>query len=358
VTRGATPTTPVLDALQAPVVQAPMAGGPSTPALAAAVNRGGGLGFVAAGYLTAERLAGEIAATAALTGDPFGVNLFVGGGSPGDAAAVAAYASRLAVEARRSGVPLGEPRFDDDDFERKVAVLCELPVAAVSFTFGLPPRVAVDALHEAGTEVWLTVTTPQEARDAVGRGADALIVQGVEAGGHRGTFADDDAGPQLTLLAALQLVGAAVAVPLIGAGAIATGAGLGAVLAAGAVAGQVGTAYLCSAEAGTSDAQRTATMSDAPTVLTRAFSGRLARGIANRFHREHAAHAPRAYPEVNHLTSPLRAQGRRVGDADVINLWAGEAHSLAQSLGAEEITRRLTRDAGAALEAAAHRCVE
>ena len=268
-------STPVLDALRAPVVQAPMAGGPSTPALAAAVNRGGGLGFVAAGYLTAERLADEIAATAALTGDAFGVNLFVAGSGPADAAQVAAYAARLAVEARRAGVPLGEPRFDDDAFVEKISVLREHPVAVVSFTFGLPPRATVDALHELGSEVWLTVTAPQEAVDAVARGADALIVQGVEAGGHRGTFADDDDAPQLTLLAALQLVGAAVAVPLIGAGAIATGAALGAVLAAGAAAGQVGTAYLCSAEAGTSAAQRAATASDAPTVLTRAFSGRL-----------------------------------------------------------------------------------
>jgi nitronate monooxygenase len=348
-------TTPVLRGLRAPIVQAPMAGGPSTAALAAAVNRGGGLGFVAAGYLAPERLQEEIAATAALTDRPFGVNLFAAGSPGADPAPVEAYARRLAAEAQRAGVPLGEPRFDDDGLAEKLAVVRASAVAVVSFTFGLPPRPAVDALHAAGAEVWLTVTSPQEARDAVARGADALVVQGVEAGGHRGVFSDDDAASDLTLLAALQLVAAAVDAPLVAAGAIMTGAALGATLVAGAVAGQVGSAYLRSTEAGTSPAQRAATATDAPTVLTRAFTGRLARGIANRFAREHGAHAPRAYPEIHHLTAPLRAHGRRTGDHELINLWAGQAHELAQDLGAEEITRGLARDAAEAIAVAGRR---
>jgi nitronate monooxygenase len=343
----------ILASLAVPIVQAPMAGGPSTPELAMAVDRAGGLGFLAAGYLTPDRLRQDIAAVREQV-DRFGVNVFVGGSTPASEGDVRQYAARLRAEAERAGVELGQPRFDDDHFEDKIELLTAEPVAVVSFTFGLPPARAIERLREAGSEVWLTVTSPAEARQAASLG-DALIVQGVEAGGHRGVFVDDDAQSQLTLLAALQLISAEFELPLIAAGSITSGAAVAAVLAAGASAAQIGTAYLRAVEAGTSEAQRAATATDAPTVLTRAFSGRTARGIANRFHNEHAADAPRAYPEVNYLTSPLRAHARSVGDADVINLWAGEAHSLAQALPAGEITRQLAADAREALAAAAAR---
>jgi nitronate monooxygenase len=345
----------VLSGLTVPVVQAPMAGGPSTPALAAAVNRAGGLGFLAAGYLSAQRLGDDIGTLLGLTDRPFGVNLFVGGGDPADPARVQAYAQRLSAEARRAGVQLGEPRFDDDSFGAKLELVHDRAVAVVSFTFGLPPRRAIEELQGAGSEVWLTVTSPAEARQATSRGADALIVQGVEAGGHRGVFVDDDDQSELTLLSALQLVRAGVDLPIVASGSIMTGGALAGVLALGAAAGQVGTAYLRSTEAGTSKAQRAAIVTDSPTVLTRAFSGRLARGIVNRWHREHGDAAPQAYPEVHHLTSPLRAHGRRAGDPDLINLWAGQAHRLAQERSAEEITRRLATEAREALSAAAAR---
>jgi nitronate monooxygenase len=257
--------------------------------------------------------------------------------------------------ARDAGVALGEPRFDDDALADKLALLTRSPPAVVSFTFGLPPADAVAALRDAGCEVWLTVTSPAEARLAERLAPDALIVQGVEAGGHRGVFADDEQQSDLTLLAALALIGAVTERPLVAAGAIATGAGLAAVLAAGAAAGQVGTAYLRSTEAGTSAAQRAATATDAPTVLTRAFSGRTARGITNRWHSQHGAAAPSAYPEVHHLTSPLRAHGRATGDPDLINLWAGQAHALASERSAQEITRTLGAEARQAIAAAAAR---
>jgi nitronate monooxygenase len=251
----------------------------------------------------------------------------------------------LAGEAERAGVKLGEPRFDDDAFAEKIEVLVRDPVAVVSFTFGLPPAWAIDQLRGAGSEVWLTVTSPQEARLAAGAGADALIVQGVEAGGHRGVWVDDDSQSELTLLAALQLVRAELNLELVAAGSIMTGAALAGVLVAGASAAQIGSAYLRAAEAGTSPAQRAATATEAPTVLTRAFSGRLARGISNRLHVKYGESAPQAYPEVHHLSSPLRAYGRAVGDPDLINLWAGQTHRLAEARSAEEITRRLAHDA-------------
>jgi nitronate monooxygenase len=339
----------VLGDLDVPVVQAPMAGGPSTPELAAAVCDAGGLGFVAAGYQRAESVRAEIETTRALTDRPFGVNVFVGGAEPAEPALVEAYAARLRAEVGRTGVELGEPRFDDDAFAAKVDLLCEERVAVVSFTFGLPPREAVDRLHRAGSEVWITVTSPAEARAAAEHGADALVVQGIEAGGHRGIFTDDDEAADLTVLVALQLVGAAVDLPLVATGGIATGAAVGAVLVAGAAAAQVGSVYLRSPEAGTSPAQRAATATARPTKLTRAFSGRLARGIVNRLLTEHGEAAPRAYPEIHHLTTPLRAHGRSTGDADLINLWAGQAHELAPELPAGEITRQLAEEARAAV---------
>lgn len=303
-------TSPILESLTTPIVQAPMAGGPSTPALAVAVDRGGGFGFLAAGYLTPERLSQDIATTRAEV-ERFGVNVFVGGGAPADPALVSVYADRLRIESDRAGVDLGDAHFDDDCFAEKVDVLCRDPVAVVSFTFGIPPRSAIERLHSVGSEVWLTVTSPEEAREAAVAGAEALVVQGVEAGGHRGVFADDDAQSDLGLLAALQLVGAEVELPLVAAGSIMTGAALAAVLVGGARAGQIGTAYLRAPEAGTSEAQRGATATGERTVLTRVFSGRLARGIRNGFHDQFGEIAPRAYPEVHHLTSPLRARSCR-----------------------------------------------
>jgi nitronate monooxygenase len=329
----------MLERLAVPLVQAPLAGGPSTPELAAAVATAGGLGFVAAGYKTPDAFAADLAATRARTDGPIGANLFAPGGVAADPAVVAAYAERLAPEAERAGVELGAPRFDDDGFDAKLAVLAEHPVAVVSFTFAVPPAHAIAAVHATGAAAWVTVTHPDEARRAVAAGADALVVQGVEAGGHRGSF--DDGPADIALLPLLALVRAAVDVPLVATGAIATRAAVTAVLAAGAAAAQAGTAFMLCPEAGTAAAHRAAIAAPGRTALTRAFSGRLARGIENRLLREHSAAAPSAYPEINHVTAPLRAHGRATGDADLINLWAGQAHELAQPVPAAEVVRAL-----------------
>ena len=285
----------------------------------------------------------------------FGVNLFAPPGLPGDPAAVERYAATLAGEATRYGVALGEARHDDDAFADKLAVLREERVAVVSFTFGCPGDDLVAALHEAGAAVWVTVTTPVEAFLAAEAGADALVVQGVEAGGHRGSY--DDAAPgEVGLLALLQLVGEAVDLPLVATGGIVTGRGVAAVLAAGAVAAQLGSAFMLCPEAGTVPAQRAALAAgEAPTGLTRSFSGRLARGIVNRFMAEHEPDAPSAYPEVHHVTSPLRAAARERGDADGFNLWAGQAYPLVREEPAGEIVVRLAREARAALRESAAR---
>ena len=224
-------------------------------------------------------------------------------------------------------------------------------------TFGCPSSAEVDRLHDAGSAVWVTVTTVEEAQFAQQAGLDGLIVQGVEAGGHRGGFDDTHPG-DLGLLALLQLVEAEVedALPLIATGGLSTGHGIAAVLAAGAAAAQLGTAFLLCPEAGTSQAHREMIRRNAtPTALTRAFTGRTARGISNRFLREHTAHAPSAYPEIHHLTSPLRSAARAQGDADGFHLWAGQAYPLAQPTPAAELVLKLAADARDALQTAAER---
>jgi len=342
----------VIERLEVPIVQAPLAGGPSTPELAAAISDAGGLGFIAAGYTTPEALSAAVARTRALTRRPFGVNVFVPSGRPADPGVVRRYADGLRLEASRAGVALGEPRFDDDHYAAKLALLSREAPAVVSFTFGCPAPAIIRGLQGRGCAVWVTVTEPGEARQAVDAGADALVIQGVEADGHRGGFADHDEREDYGLLALLQLVRARVDVPLIAAGGIATGCGVAAVLAAGAAAAALGTAFLRCPEAATVAPHRAATASAQATGLTRAFTGRLARGIVNRLQAEHSAAAPIAYPEVHYLTAPLRAHGRGVGNPDLINLWAGQAHELGREIPAGAVVAHLMNEANEALEAA------
>jgi len=348
-----------LDVLKHPIVQAPMGGGPSTPALAAAVSGAGGLGFLAAGYKTIEAVRGDLdeLRSLAMPGVPFGINLFAPPGHGAGVAEVAAYAGTLRAEAERCGTGLGEPRWDDDRYAEKLDVVCAERVPVVSFTFGCPSAGHVRRLRAAGAAVWVTVTTADEALAAHATGVDALIVQGAEAGGHRGAF--DDARPgDVGLLALLQLVRAAVgdATALVATGGIATGRGVAAVLAAGASAAQLGTAFMLCPEAATTPAHRRAIEDgQQSTALTRAFTGRAARGIINRFLREHSETAPSAYPEVHHLTAPMRAAARQHGDAERFNLWAGQAYPLAEAMPAAVLVVQLADEARAVLADASGR---
>jgi nitronate monooxygenase len=338
----------VLDGLEHPIVQAPMGGGPSTPALAAAVAEAGGLGFLAAGYKTVEAVRADVEELRTLTSRPFGVNLFAPPSEEADD--VGAFAERLEAEADRYGAPVGEPRHDDDGWEGKLALMAELEVPVVSFTFGCPSPAVLSSLGET----WVTVTTAAEARAAAAAGADALVVQGVEAGGHRATF-DDGSPGEVGLLALLQMVGAAVDLPLVATGGIASGRGVAAVLAAGAAAAALGTAFMLCDEAATAPAHRSAITEEGDTALTRAFTGRTARGVVNRWMREHEADAPSAYPDVHHLTAKIRAAARSQGDRDGFHLWAGQAHSLARTGPAGELVRELAAETREALRSAAER---
>lgn len=342
----------ILSSLARPVVAAPMAGGPSTPRLAAAVSNAGGLGYLAAGMLPPERMAAQVHEVRELTRHAFGVNLFLPGDARVDPTAVASYAERLAPEARRWEVRLGDPVGGDDQYPAKLAWLLDHPVPVVSFVFGLPDAGTVAALQSRGSEVWATVSHPEAAAAAAERGVDAVVVQGTEAGAHRGGARDtDDYG----VLPLLRLAAAGCTLPLVAAGGIADGPALAAVLAAGAGAAQLGTAFLRCPEAGTLPAHRAAVASAADTALTRAFTGRRARAVVNDFLERYDADAPRAYPHVLNLTRPVLAAAREAGDPASINLWAGQAHRLAREAPAAQIVQELSAGARAALDAAAQR---
>ncbi|WP_141579985.1 nitronate monooxygenase [Actinomadura sp. WMMA1423] len=324
-----------------PIVQAPMAGGPSTPELAAAVSEAGGLGFLAAGYRTPEAMRADIAATRKLTSRPFGMNVFMPSLDVVDPAAVAAYRDRLAPEAARLGVEPGTPGARDDAYDAKIADLVSDPPAFVSFTFGCPAPDVVRALKDRGATVIVTVTTVDEALRA--SDADALCLQGPEAGGHRASFANvlDDLPPLRELVPAVR---AATRQPLIAAGGLATAADVADVLALGAVAAQLGTAFLRCPESGASDLHKAA-LADSrftSTAMTRAFSGRPARGLVNRFLAEHSGEAPAAYPDIHYMTAPLRRASTAQGDPDGVNLWAGESFRETTETPAADLVAALT----------------
>jgi nitronate monooxygenase len=343
----------ILDSCDIPIVLAPLAGGPSTPELAAAVSNAGGLGFLAAGYLSAAEMADRCRRTGELTGRPFGVNLFVPGPAR-DAARVRQFATEIEAHVSGVGAQLGEPRHDDDDWDAKIGYLMAAPAAVVSFTFGIPGEEVIAGLQARGSEIWVTVTSLDDARRAAAAGADLLVAQGYEAGGHRGGTSDapEDA---VGLIALLQLITAGVAAPVVAGGGIATGKAIAAVLCLGARAAALGTAFLDAEEAATAPVQRSALHQDAPTRLTRAFSGRTARGIENGFLRDHSQSAPAAYPAVHHLTSPMRKAARQAGLADYVNLWAGQAYPLTATAPAADLVRDLWAQAQAALSQAAGR---
>ena len=329
--------------LPSPVVGAPMAGGPSTPALAAAVSRSGGLGFLAAGYKTVDRVAAEVREVRAATSSPFGLNLFVVAPHDVPPDTLDVYRRSLEAEAARLGTELGTPRWDDDHWEAKLELVLDVRPDVVSFTFGCPGAEVLRRLAQLDVLTAVTVTSVAEARAAVARGAACVAVQGPDAGGHRGTWdleADPDRTPLPDLVSA---VVAAVDVPLLAGGGVADAAGVAAVLGRGAVAAQVGTAYLLADEAGTNPVHRAALTDPAfsRTAVTRAYTGRWARGLANRFMAEHAD-APAGYPQLHHLTAPLRAAAAAAGDPQVLHLWAGTGHARAATASAEAVTRALT----------------
>ncbi|TJZ55771.1 nitronate monooxygenase [Streptomyces piniterrae] len=345
------------DLCRYPIVQAPMAGGAARPELAAAVSEAGGLGFLAAGYKTADGMYEEIKQLRRLTGRPFGVNLFMPQPTLADVTAVEVYREQLAGESAWYETPLGEidPQGGvDDGYEAKLAILREDPVPVVSFAFGCPSRAVLDSLAKVGTYTVVTVTTTAEAQAAQWSGADAVCVQGIEAGGHQSTHRDDPqadgSGAGIGLLSLIAQVYEAVQIPIIAAGGLMRGSQIAAAQAAGAAAAQLGTAFLITPESGANILHKQALTNPlfTRTELTRAFSGRPARGLVNRFLREHGPYAPAAYPAVHHLTSGLRKAAAKAGDAQGMALWAGQGHRMARELPAGRLVEVLVAELAAA----------
>ncbi|MGW0764318.1 nitronate monooxygenase [Streptomyces sp. NPDC002676] len=342
-----------------PIVQAPMAGGVSVPQLAAAVSEAGGLGFLAAGYKTADGMYQDIKQLRALTSRPFGVNVFMPQPEYAESGAVEVYAHQLAGEAAWYETELGDPDSGrDDGYDAKLAVLLDNPVPVVSFHFGIPSRDALDSLRRAGTLTLVTATTAEEALAVERAGADGVIAQGVEAGGHQGTHRDipENDGSGLGLLSLIAQVRDAVSIPVVAAGGIMRGSQIAAALAGGASAAQLGTAFLATTESGASPLHKQALTNPlfARTELTRAFSGRPARGLVNRFMREHGRYAPAAYPEIHHLTSPLRKAAAKAGDPQGMALWAGQGHRMARELPAGQLVELLAAELADARAALSH----
>jgi nitronate monooxygenase len=335
-----------------PFMAAPMAGGTSTPALVQAVQSGGGLGFLAAGYKSPAAMAAEIAAARAM-GIRFGMNVFVPdmaqlSPTPAARARLEAYRTELEAEAARYGVAVPALRFDDDDaWQDKIDALIADPVEFVSFVFGLPGRSVVKALQKAGTAVISSVTSVAEAIAAAEEGPDALAVQHSSAGGHTAAFLAGDAGgpgsgtrSTSTTAGLVAQVRTAVDLPLIAAGAIMDSSALREVLAAGAAAAQVGTALVRTEESGARQPHKDA-LGDpryTGTAMTRAFTGRFARSLVNEFVRDHQD-APEGYPAIHHLTAPIRAAASAAGDSDRLNLWAGTGWRSAKEGSAEDVVR-------------------
>lgn len=333
--------------LTLPIIQAPMAGVQGST-LAIAVSNAGGLGSLPCAMLSLEALRRELETLRAQTSRPFNLNFFCHQSPVPDAAVEQAWRQRFAAYYTELGVdpasvtagPARQP-FNAD----MAALVTEFRPAVVSFHFGLPAPELLAAVRASGALILASATTADEALWLEAHGADAVIAQGVEAGGHRGMFLSDDIATQVGTFALLPQVVQALKIPVIAAGGIADAAGVQAALVLGAAAVQVGTAYLLCPEATTSAVHRAALKSESArvTALTNVFSGRPARGIVNRMVRELGPMSPLApaFPLATPASAPLRAQAESQGSGDFSPLWAGQNVSGCAEIPAAELTRRL-----------------
>ena len=329
-----------------PLAAAPMAGGPSTPQLTAAVSAAGAFAFVPAGYQSTQALAADIAAARASAAS-FGVNLFVPSAGGISEAEFWRYAGELRPEADRYGLPLPTemPAVGDDGWADKLDLLLADPVPVVSMTFGLSSADEVAALRKAGSQVLVTVTTVDEARAAADVGADGLVAQGSAGGAHSGTH---DPARAITAMPTSQLtrdVIAATGLPTVAAGGVDGPRAVTELLAAGACAVAVGTLLLRTDESGASQTHKDALADPrfTETVVTRAFTGRPARALRNRFVDRFDPIAPTGYPAINALTRGLRQAAAAAGDPHGVHLWAGTGYRAATTGSARGVIERLAQ---------------
>ncbi len=333
--------------IELPIIQAPMAGAQGS-ALAIAVSHAGGLGSLPCAMLTPEALHAELVTIRAQTNKPFNVNFFCHTPPQPDAAREAVWRAALAPHFREFGIdpatiPAGPGRAPFS--EVAADILEEFKPPVVSFHFGLPSAALLARVKRWGAKVMSSATTVDEARWLEAHGADAVIAQGLEAGGHRGIFLSEDLTTQVGTMALLPQIVRAVSVPVIAAGGIADAQGVAAAMALGASGVQLGTSYLLCPESTTSAVHRAALQSPAArhTALTNLFTGRPARGIVNRVMREVgpiSAVAP-AFPLATTAITALRAKAETHGSGDFSPLWAGQNVTGCRAIPAAELTRQL-----------------
>jgi nitronate monooxygenase len=339
-----------------PIIQAPMAGGGDTPDLVAAVSNAGGLGFIGGAYLTPQQVVEAARAIRAKTSRPFGINLFAPQPSADSSISSDAAIERLAGYYAELGLARpSQSETPSHTFREQFIVALESGASAFSFTFGIFPADAIAAIRERGMVSMGTATTVDEAVALEKAGVDAVIAQGSEAGGHRGTFSGDFNAAMIGTISLVPQIVDAVSLPVIASGGIMDGRGIAAALVLGASAVQLGTAFLTCDEAGIPDAYKKAIQlaHEDQTRVTRCFSGRPARGIVNRFMSEmeaaDTAETILPFPLQNALTRPLRSAAAQQGRAEFLSLWAGQGVRMARQEPAAKLVARLVRETEAAI---------
>jgi nitronate monooxygenase len=332
--------------IEHPVIQGPMGGGPSTPELVAAVSNAGGLGSLGAAYLTPDQISDAIRRIRTLTSRPFNVNLFAGGWNDNPRFDAAPILNLLAEIHEKLGIPPpAAPKPAPDSFPAQLEVVLDARPPIFSFTFGIPDRDAIARLKSRGILMVGTATTVAEAQALEEAGVEAIVAQGAEAGAHRGTFLDSFESSMIPTLDLVRATVAAVGLPVIATGGLMDARDIVAALQAGASAAQLGTAFLPCPESGASEVYKRAILAakQDTTVVTRAFSGRPARGLKNGFiaSLEGRQNMILPYPLQNALTRPMRIAAGQQGIADYLSLWAGQGVARACAIPAGDLVASL-----------------
>jgi nitronate monooxygenase len=343
--------------IEHPLIQAPLAGGGDTPDLVAAVSNAGAIGFIGAAYSTPAQIIELGRAVRQKTLRPFGINLFAPLPEPSPLANPQVALQRIAPFFAELGLPApSAPASAVHAFSEQLAAALETAAAAFSFTFGVLPPGAIEAIKHRGMFLIGTATNVEEAIALEKAGVDAIVTQGSEAGGHRGTFSGDFNAAMIGTISLVPQAVDAVRIPVIASGGIMDGRGIAAALALGASAVQLGTAFLTCSEAGVPNAYKEAILHarEDQTRITRAFSGRPARGIVNRFMTEVESNGGSdsipPFPFQNALTRPLRAAAAKQDRAEFLSLWAGQGVRMARRQTAANLVARLVRETAAALD--------
>lgn len=341
--------------IKLPVILAPLGGGPCTPKLVAAVSNTGALGFLAAAYLSPYEIEQNISRIQKLTARPFGVNLFAPTAIPTlnvKQTKTALKATQIYRDELHISNPLIEPPFEHS-FDEQISVAMKCKPAVFSFTFGLVDKEIIKECRQQNILTIGTATTLKEGIALEESGVDAVVVQGVEAGGHRALFEDEQQDSLIGTFVLTRMMTHALKIPVIASGGIMDGKGIAAALILGAQAVQLGTAFLLCDEAETSPAYREALQhaDDDSTELTQAFSGRWARGIKNRFmmEMEQQGNAILPFPIQNAFTRDIRKKAAELGRAEFLSLWAGQGVRLIRQMKAEELVLTLYEETLAAL---------